>query len=242
MPENELWRVICSILVRVKSSVHNRNRPDDIYTIYISISLQYAAACNVTSEDGTVVKERECLGRCGTRGHQISHDGENLMAYFCRPRGSRRDDDSDIDGVREHFEDFMIDLHDLWDSEFGDDWWSNGGDDDDDDDEDWWEFGDDDDDNDNWGSFGDDDDDSWWPFGDHDDGNDWWPSGGDDDDSWWDFEGSGGRPPAGRPEHPGPGDRPTGKPDSGRPTNKPVTPEPWTPNCDLCICSVAVNV
>ena len=148
------------------------------------IPLQYAAACNVTSEDGIVVKERECLGRCGEHGHQISYGGENLTAYFCRPRGSRRDDDSDIDGIREHYEDFMIDPHDPWDSEFGDDRWSDGGVDEED--EDWWGVSDDEEEEDNWGSFGDDDDDSWWRFGDNDGGNGWWPSGGDDDNSWWD--------------------------------------------------------
>ena len=211
--------------------------------LYVSypIPLQYAAACNVTSENGTVVKERECLGRCGKRGHQISYGGENLMAYFCRPHSSRRDDGSAIEGIREHFEDVMVELHDLWDSESSDAWWSNGGDDDDDVDEDWLGLVDDDDDGD-WGSFGDIDDDSWWPFGDNDDSNDWWPSGGDDHDSWWDLGGSSGSSPGGRPVHPSTGDRPTRKPDSVRPTAKPVTPEHWTPNCSLCICFVALDV
>ena len=204
------------------------------------IPLQYAAACNVTSEDGIVVKERECLGRCGEHGHQISYGGENLTAYFCRPRGSRRDDDSDIDGTREYYEGFMIDPHGPWDSEFGDDRWSDGGVDGED--EDWWGVSDDEEEDDNWGSFGNDDDDSWWWFGDNDGGNGWWPSGGDDDNSWWDFEGSGDSSPSGRPQHPRPGGRPTEKPDGGRPTAKPVTPEPWTPNCTPCIRSAVLNI
>ena len=186
----------------------------------------------MTNEDGTVVKERECLGRCGEHGHQISYGGENLTAYFCRPRRSRRDEDSDIEGIREHYEDFMIDLHDLWDSEFGDDWWSDGGDGDDRDDEDWWGLGDDDEDDD----FGDDDDDSWWPFGDNDGGNHWRPSGGHDDVSWWDFEGSADSSLDGRPQHPRPGGRPTEKPDGSRPVPR---PSQWPLNLECWIVLLA---
>ena len=47
------------------------------------VSLQYAAACNVTDESGTVIKERKCLGECGTRGSDIIYEGRNLIAYFC---------------------------------------------------------------------------------------------------------------------------------------------------------------
>ena len=47
------------------------------------VFLQYSAACNVTDESGTVIKERKCLGECGTRGSDIVYEGKNLLAYFC---------------------------------------------------------------------------------------------------------------------------------------------------------------
>ena len=99
------------------------------FSLHCNVLLQYAVACNVTNGEGAVVKERECLGRCGSRGHHISYGGENLTAYFCRPRGFTHDDDNDNDD--------------------DDDWWPFVDDDDDDEDydNDWWNFGDDDNDN-----------------------------------------------------------------------------------------------
>ena len=123
----------------------------------------------MTNGEGTVVKERECLGRCGSRGHHISYGGENLTAYFCRPRGfTHADDDSVIESIEAYMEEFLSDIEELFESEFGEDWWPFG------DESDWWPFGDDeDDDDDDWRPFGDDDyeddnDDDWWNFGDDD--------------------------------------------------------------------------
>ena len=100
------------------------------FSLHCNVLLQYAVVCNVTNGEGAVVKERECLGRCGSRGHHISYGGENLTAYFCRPRGFTHDDDDN-------------------DNDDDDDWWPFVDDDDDEEDydNDWWNFGDDDNDN-----------------------------------------------------------------------------------------------
>ena len=211
--------------------------------------LQYAAACNVTDENGTVVKERECMGKCGSRGHHIFYNGQNLTAHFCRPRCSIGEDiDSTIESIEAYIEEFMSDLEELFESEFGDDWFPFGNDDQDDDDNDWWPFGDDDnddnsdDDDDDWWPFGDDNDDDsdwwpfgddndedsdWWPFGDdNDDDNDWWPFG-DDDDSWWESHSTES------PEDPSSGDLPTENPDNGEfSTPKPDSGDFSTPKPD----------
>ena len=122
------------------------------------------------------MKERKCMGICGSHGHHISYFGKNLTAYFCRPRCSLNID-SAIESTEAHIEGFMSDLEDLWASEFGGDWGYSGDNGHEGGDGDWWPFG-----NDN------DVDDDGWPFGGDDSGDDdRWPFvGGDsgDDDRW----------------------------------------------------------
>ena len=147
----------------------------------------------MTDETGTVVKERDCLGICGSRGHHIAYGGKNLTAYFCRPRCYIDDHiDSAIESIEAYIDGLMADIEELWASEFDYDWWYPGDDDLEGDDDCWPLCGDDstNDDDDCWPLCGFD----WWPFGgddssdddDYDDdcwplcGFDWWPFGGDD--------------------------------------------------------------
>ena len=184
-----------------------------ISTADLDVPFQYATACNVTDETGTVVKERECMGKCGSRGHHISYGGKNLTAYFCRPRRSTEDHiESTLESIEAYIEEFMSDLEELFESEFGDDWWYSGDDDhvggvgksrwsfeddEDDDDDDWWPFGGDNGNDNEWWPFGGNggDDNEGWPFGGNG-GSDsgWWPFGGDSsgNSGWWPFGGNGG--------------------------------------------------
>ena len=174
-----------------------------IISLYFDILFQYAAACNVTDEAGAVVKERECMGKCGSHGHSISYGGNGYTAYFCIPRCSISDrPDSAIESIEAVIKEFFADLEELWASEFGGNWWHSEDDDHGGDVADiWLPFGHNHDDDWVLSGIGDDNDTSWWPLGGDggwwpfgsDDGGDnvwWWPFGTDNDYSWWNYGGS----------------------------------------------------
>ena len=109
----------------------------DLIKCMVIFNLQYAAACNVTDASGTVVKQRRCLSACGTRrGRQITYEGKDLTAYFCRPP---HHNEAIYNHIRETFEDLM-EMIQTWAAE-GDEeagnfwpfggqwgsWWSAGG-------------------------------------------------------------------------------------------------------------------
>ena len=127
------------------------------------------------------------------------------MAYFCRPRcSSGGDDDSVIESIESYIEEFLANIGELYEAEFGDgwspfgdgsddddgDWWDNGNNDDDD--SEWWNYGDNDDDDSEWWNNGnnDNDDSEWWNYGNNnDDGGDWWNDDNNDDGDrdWWNY-------------------------------------------------------